>query len=98
MGDQPSDRINHDALPTHLLCITQSRRRSTAPFFVVESQQSSGIIYQEAVALKHTNFVAVPTDVDNSIPQCSDSDSLGYTGPSIPGIRPYYPRSAPEWR
>ena len=67
MGDQPSDRINHDALPAHLLCITQSRRRSTAPFSIVDGQQGSSMIHQKTIARQHTIFVVVPANVDNRI-------------------------------
>lgn len=64
MGDQPSDRIDHDDFPPHFLCITQSRRRSDSTFSIVNSQQNSGIVYQEAVALKHTIFVVGSADID----------------------------------
>ena len=37
------------------------------PFSVVNSQQNSGIVYQEAVALKHTIFVVGSADIDKRI-------------------------------
>ena len=72
MEDQPSDRIDHDDLPTHLLCITQSRRRSAAPFSIVYGQQSGGMIYQKTIPLQHTIIVVVPADIDDRISPVKD--------------------------
>ncbi len=45
MGDQPGDGVDHNDLPAHLLGIAHSRRRSAAPFPVVDSQQGGGVFH-----------------------------------------------------
>ena len=67
MGNQPGSGVNRNDLPAHLLRITHGRRRSAAPFSVVDGQQSGGVVYQKSVALQHTIFVVGSADVDDGI-------------------------------
>lgn len=67
VGNQPGNRVDHDDLTSHLLSIAHSRCRPAAPFSVIDSQQSSGVVYQKTVAVQHTIFVVGPADVNDGI-------------------------------
>ena len=66
------DRVNNDDFPAHLLSITHGRRRPAAPFSVVDSQQSGGVVDQKTVAVQHTIFVVGPADIDDRIRPVED--------------------------
>ena len=67
MDDKPGDGVDHDDLPTQPPGIVDCGPGATAPFSVVDSQQSSGVFYQEAVAVQHTIFMVGPADIDDGI-------------------------------
>ena len=71
-GDQQGNGVDHDDLPAHLPGIVHGRSGSAAPYSVIDGQQGRGVFNQEAVAVQHTIFVVVPTDIDNRISPLQD--------------------------
>ena len=67
MGNMPGDGVNHYDLSPHLPGVVQCRAGAAALRSVVDGQQGGGVFHQKAVAVQHTIFVIVPTDIDNRI-------------------------------
>ena len=77
VGEQPSDRVDHDDLPAHLSGIVHGRSGSAAPHSVINGQQDGSMFYQKAVAIQHTIFVVIPTDINNIIRYPEEKQPIG---------------------
>ncbi len=66
-GYTSGNRVNHDNLPTCLLCVTDGSSRPAPLLPIINRQQESGGINQPLVALQHTSPIIKPLHILNRI-------------------------------